>query len=94
MEAKIVVATFYKFLRLPDYRQLRAPLLDRCQSLGLRGTILLAEEGINATIAGERGAIDALLSHLRGDRRFADLLVKETSPQFHPVSADEGAPQA
>ena len=84
MEAKIVVATFYKFQRLPDYRQLRAPLLERCQSLRLRGTILLAEEGINATIAGERGAIDGLLSHLRGDRRFADLLVKETTHSSIP----------
>ncbi|MCY3781318.1 MAG: rhodanese-related sulfurtransferase [Chloroflexi bacterium] len=78
MEENIVVATFYKFLRLPDYRNLRNPLLARCQSLGVRGTILLAEEGINATIAGERDAVDGLLSYLRGDRRFADLLVKES----------------
>ena len=75
---EIVVAAFYKFAQLPDYRELRAPLLTRCQAAQLRGTILLAAEGINATIAGPRPAIDSLLDHLRQDPRLADLDVKES----------------
>ena len=74
------IATFYKFLRLPDYQALREPLLLICRAAGLRGTILLAEEGINATIAGEREGIDSVLNFLSSDARFADMMVKES---FH-----------
>ena len=80
MEATILIAAFYKFVRLPDFRDLRAPLLDRCREAGIRGTILLAEEGINATIAGERESVDAVLRSLRADPRLADLQVKQS---FH-----------
>ena len=73
-----VVAALYKFVPLPDYRALREPLLERCRSLGIRGTLLLAGEGINGTIAGERAAVDALLAHLREDPRLADLEHKES----------------
>ena len=80
MEKPILIAAFYKFVPLPDYRDLRQPILDFCRAVGLRGTILLAHEGINATIAGERPAVEAALSYLRADPRLADLLVKES---FH-----------
>ncbi len=80
MPETILIAAFYKFVRLPDYRELRDPLLARCRAAGLRGTILLAEEGINATIAGERESVEDLLRYLRGDRRLADLQVKQS---FH-----------
>lgn len=80
MDEKVLIATFYRFVRLPDYRDLRDPLLARCRALGLRGTILLAEEGINATVAGERGAVEQVLGFLRRDPRFADLSIKES---FH-----------
>ena len=72
------IASFYKFVPLPDFRQLREPLLECCRAVGVRGTILLADEGINATIAGERAGIESVLEHLRQDRRFADLTVKES----------------
>lgn len=80
MSQKIRIAAFYKFVRLPDYRALRDPLLLVCRAADVRGTILLAEEGINATIAGECEGIASVLRHLRGDARFADLTVKES---FH-----------
>jgi len=80
MEKAILVASFYKFQRLPDYAALRKPLLKVCQAAGVRGTILLAEEGINATIAGPGAGIDRVLAFLRADRRFADLQVKQA---FH-----------
>lgn len=80
MNQKICIATFYKFLRLPDYRAWREPLLLICRASGVRGTILLAEEGINATIAGEPEGIDSVLNFLRSDRRFVDMMVKQS---FH-----------
>ncbi len=74
-----VVVTFYKFVTLPDYADWQAPLRDLCQNHGVKGTILLAEEGINATIAGSSEAIDRVLAELRSDQRFADLTVKEAT---------------
>ena len=70
------VATFYKFVRLDDYRQMRAPLYDFCFEIGLYGTILLAEEGINGSMSGSPEAVDALLEFLRKDPRLADLEAK------------------
>lgn len=74
----IVVAALYRFVRLDDYRSLRQPLLDRMRSLDIRGTLLLAVEGINGTVAGSRESIDRLLQELRHDPRLADLDVKES----------------
>lgn len=79
MLEKILIASFYKFVDLPDYRDLRDPLLARCREAGIRGTILLAAEGINATIAGECGPVQQVLGFLKSDHRFADLQVKESS---------------
>jgi UPF0176 protein len=80
-----VVVTFYKFVRLPDFAEKRGSLLSYCQAQSIRGTILLAAEGINGTIAGSRQAIDSVLSFLRSDPRLADLEHKESyadSPPF------------
>ena len=63
----IVVAALYKFVTLDDYHALRAPLLDTCLAAGTRGTLLLAREGINGTIAGSREAVDTVLTYLRCD---------------------------
>ena len=49
---EIRVAALYHFAKLDDYRELQAPLLEKCQAEDIRGTLLLAEEGINGTIAG------------------------------------------
>lgn len=61
----IRVAALYRFARFPQPEALRAPLLAMCSSLGVRGTLLLAREGINGTIAGAPDAIDAVLAHIR-----------------------------
>lgn len=79
-----VVATFYKFVSLPDFAKKQAPLLSYCQSQGIKGTILLAAEGINATIAGSRPGIDAVLAFLRSDPRLADLEPKESYAEIQP----------
>ncbi|MBW4581610.1 MAG: rhodanese-related sulfurtransferase [Tildeniella nuda ZEHNDER 1965/U140] len=80
----LVVATLYKFVRLPDAAMMQPILLSQCQQQGVKGTILLAEEGINGTIAGSRMAIDAVLSFLRADPRLADLEHKESFADVQP----------
>ena len=58
------VAAFYQFAPLPDFRALREPLRALCADLKLRGSILLAHEGINGTLAGSGEAIDAFVTAL------------------------------
>ena len=74
----IVVAAMYKFVSLPDYEALQEPLLNFCLAQNIKGTLLLAHEGINGTVSGTREAIDGLLAYLRQDARFADLEHKES----------------
>jgi UPF0176 protein len=58
------VAAFYQFAALPDFRELREPLRAICARLGLKGSLLLAQEGINGTIAGTPDSVDALVGEL------------------------------
>ncbi|MAK44576.1 MAG: rhodanese-related sulfurtransferase [Spongiibacter marinus] len=82
--SNIVVAALYKFVSLPDFHKLREPLLDHCLAQNIRGTLLLAEEGINGTVAGSREAIDSLLAYLKADPRLADLSHKESFDSSQP----------
>jgi UPF0176 protein len=59
------VAALYQFVPLPDFRELRDPLHTLCLDLGIKGTLLLAHEGINGTVAGTQAGIDALMAELR-----------------------------
>jgi UPF0176 protein len=72
----ICVAALYRFAPFEDCEAIRAPLAELCASLGVKGTLLLAAEGINGTIAGHDGEIDAVLAHIRGLPGCADLDVK------------------
>ncbi len=74
----VVNISCYKFITLTDREALKASLAARCLGLDLKGTILLAPEGINVFLAGMRAAIDAIVAHLRADPRFADLAPKES----------------
>ncbi|MFD1215112.1 MULTISPECIES: oxygen-dependent tRNA uridine(34) hydroxylase TrhO [Microbulbifer] len=74
----IVVCALYKFVALDDFETLREPLLKTLLDNEVRGTLLLASEGINGTVAGSRAGIDALLSYLKSDPRLADLDTKES----------------
>jgi UPF0176 protein len=74
----------YKFVTLSDRGSLQAGLTSRCGELGLKGTILLAPEGINVFLAGTREAIDAIVAHLRADARLADLQPKESLSSEQP----------
>jgi UPF0176 protein len=80
----LVVATFYKFVPFPDCATYRQPLLEYCLAQQLKGTILLAPEGINGTIAGCRDSIEAMLTFVRSDLRFGDLEVKTSYTQAWP----------
>jgi UPF0176 protein len=82
------VAAFYQFAALPDFRELREPLRAICTDLKLRGSVLLAHEGINGTLAGAEDAIAALVEALRcGDLfggRLDNLELKFSAAQAMP----------
>ncbi len=80
------IAALYHFTRFDDPPAVQGPLLDLCKARGITGTLLLANEGINGTIAGDRNGIDAVLAHIRTLPGCADLEWKEstaTTPPFH-----------
>lgn len=80
----VVVAALYKFVELEDFHSLRERLLDVCLAANIKGTLLLAREGINGTIAGSRAGIDSVLAWLRDDPRLADLEHKESRDDHLP----------
>lgn len=83
-EAPTLVAALYRFVRLADYKTLREPLLNFCVERHIRGTLLLAEEGINGTVAGNRKAIEELITYLRADERLEDLDCKLSYHEERP----------
>ena len=82
--APVVVCALYKFVALPKFPDLRQPLLNIMLQQKVRGTLLLAHEGINGTIAGSRNGIDFVLNWLRRDPRLADLDTKESFTDTSP----------
>jgi UPF0176 protein len=78
------IAALYHFTRFQDPAALQGPLKDLCLSQGVTGSLLLAGEGINGTIAGSRAGIDAVLAHIRALPGCADLEWKESSAQEQP----------
>ncbi|SHF32314.1 UPF0176 protein [Litoreibacter ascidiaceicola] len=80
------VAALYHFTRFEDPDSLRPALVALCEREGLRGTLLVAHEGINGTVAGNRGQIDALLAHLRALPGCADLEHKESTASDMPFN--------
>ena len=76
--SSILNISAYKFVGLPDAQTLRDVLFDRAQGHGLKGTVLLAEEGINLFLAGPADGIRAWVDALRKDARFSALSPKES----------------
>jgi UPF0176 protein len=74
---RFLTAALYQFVELPDFAALQAPLLARCEASGVKGTLLLAAEGINGTIAGLEAGVREVLAYLRQDPRLAQLEHKE-----------------
>ena len=79
-----VVCALYKFVTLEDFEAMREPLQETMKAHSIRGTLLLAEEGINGTVSGTREGIDALLAWLKSDPRLADLDYKESLHEKQP----------
>lgn len=78
------VAALYRFAPLADFSALRAPILDFCREHGIRGTLLLAAEGINGTVAGSDDAIAALVGWLEAIDGLAGLEVKYSRAEAMP----------
>ena len=76
----------YRFVALDDLADLRERLRGACGAAGLRGTILLAPEGINLFLAGLPDKVDEWLAALRGDARFAGLEVKRSWSEHQPFN--------
>ncbi|MGP1354064.1 MAG: oxygen-dependent tRNA uridine(34) hydroxylase TrhO [Parasphingopyxis sp.] len=80
----IRVAALYRFTPLEDREALRESLLARCRACGVKGTILLAPEGVNGTIAGPPDGIKAVIDHIRALPGCADIEVKYSSAAEMP----------
>ena len=82
--SQIVISALYHFVILDNFKELRQPLLDLMLENNIKGTLLLAREGINGTVAGSQKSIDLLLNWLKSDVRLSDIR--------HKVSFDEVMP--
>ena len=86
MHHPTVVCALYKFVTLPHFQALRQPLLNLMERQNIRGTLLLAQEGINGTVAGSRQAIDSLLNWFKTEPLLADVDYKESYTDKPPFN--------
>ncbi len=82
----VAITTFYKFVPIPDCADRAVGLRARLDALEIKGTVLLASEGINATLSGSVASIEALLTGLRCDPLFHDLTDKRSLADDHPFN--------
>lgn len=83
---KSLVVAYYKFVKLPDFEERKEPLLKVCEDNKVKGTILLAAEGINSTMAGPEAGVEAVLGYLQSDPAIGQLTVKRSwadEPPFY-----------
>ncbi|MEH6444077.1 MAG: rhodanese-related sulfurtransferase [Oceanospirillaceae bacterium] len=79
-----VVCAMYKFVTLENFELLREPLHEVMVANHVKGTLLLANEGINGTVAGSRSGVDAVLAWLAADTRLANIVTKESFDEANP----------
>ncbi|MBJ7552499.1 rhodanese-related sulfurtransferase [Marinomonas ostreistagni] len=82
--SKVVVCALYKFVQLDNYEALREPLRQTLEDNAIRGTLLLAKEGINGTVAGSREGIDAMLAWLDQQPGLENIVYKESYDEDMP----------
>lgn len=82
--SQYIVCAMYKFVALNNYKAMRQPLIDAMEEFGIKGTLLLAEEGINGTVSGTREGIDSLLAYLNADARIKPISYKESIHDTQP----------
>ena len=83
-QSPIVVCALYKFVTLEKFQDLRQPLLKVMEYNNIRGTLLLASEGINGTVAGNRKGIDRLMAWFEKDGRLGNIVTKESFEASNP----------
>ena len=81
---EIVIASFYKFVPLLDFEAMREPMLAKMHEIGIRGTIILAKEGLNGGFAGNREQMSLFYDYMHFDPRCTDLNFKETFDEKNP----------
>lgn len=84
--SQYVVCALYKFVDLKHYLTLRQPMQDLMEKHHIRGTLLLASEGINGTVAADRKGIDTLLAWLNADTSLAGIVYKESLSNSQPFN--------
>lgn len=84
--SNIVICALYKFVRLENFSELKEPLQEKMLDLEIRGTLLLADEGINGTVSGTRGSINSLLEYLNADERLNGIVHKESFTAEQPFN--------
>jgi UPF0176 protein len=82
----IVVCAMYKFVTLNNYQEIKPNLYKVMEDNQIKGTLLLANEGINGTVAGTREAIDTLLNWLQSDDRLTNISYKESFTEVMPFN--------
>ena len=93
MSGTVVNIAGYRFADMPDRDELRQPFRDLCQELDLKGTILLAHEGINFFLAGSQTSIDSFVKWLEEDARFIDIPLKSIVFRLPAISPHECPPK-
>lgn len=84
MSNQFIITTFYQFVNLPDVKSVKLALYKFCKDNSILGTILLAEEGVNATVAGTRESIDAFYVFMQD--LFVDMQYKESECYIAPFA--------
>ncbi|WP_438863161.1 oxygen-dependent tRNA uridine(34) hydroxylase TrhO [Neptunicella sp.] len=82
--SKYVVCALYKFVTLENFQDIRQPLQELMEKLNIKGTLLLAHEGINGTVSGSRENMDVLLAWLNADERINPISIKESFDEIQP----------
>jgi UPF0176 protein len=82
--SEITVCAMYRFVQLENFETLRQPMLDQMLALDVKGTLLLAQEGINGTVSGAKQSIDSFLSWLKQDDRLAEIDYKFSFDDVQP----------
>ena len=78
MKSDFIVILFYKFINIPNPEALAREHREMCQKLGLKGRMIIAEEGVNATFEGKKENIEKYKEFLKKGMRFSDVVIKES----------------
>lgn len=81
-----VIVTFYKFIALNDYESMREPLLEKMRESNVKGTIIIASEGINGSFCGRREELTPLIAYMHSLPNLDDLNFRETYNEENPFA--------